>query len=51
MIRLEGDPAVRVLELGTLIRLKEKTGTEKDRALLPLLRRTLEERSRCQRRD
>lgn len=35
---------VRVLELGALIRLTEQTATEKDRATLPVLRRTLEER-------
>ena len=34
---------VRVLDLETLILLKEETGREKDRAQLPLLRRTLEE--------
>jgi predicted nucleotidyltransferase len=37
---------VRVLELGALIRVKEETGGEKDLAVLPLLRRTLEERRR-----
>ena len=35
---------VRVLDLETLIVLKEETGREKDRAQIPLLRRTLEER-------
>lgn len=35
---------VRVLNLETLIALKEQLGGEKDRAVLPVLRRTLEER-------
>ncbi len=34
---------VRVLDLATLVKLKEETGREKDLAQLPLLRRTLEE--------
>jgi hypothetical protein len=37
---------IRVLKLGKLIELKEELGGEKDRAMLPLLRRTLEEKSR-----
>jgi len=37
---------VRVLDLETLIRLKEEAGRDKDRAVLPILRRTLEEKSR-----
>ena len=40
---------VRVLDLETLISLKEDLGTEKDRAMLPLLRQTLEERRRRER--
>jgi hypothetical protein len=36
---------VRVLRLDWLIRLKEETGGEKDRAVLPILRRTLEQKS------
>jgi hypothetical protein len=36
---------VRVLDLETLIGIKESLGTEKDRAVLPILRRTLEERN------
>ena len=36
--------AVKVLDLETLITIKEETAGEKDRASLPLLRRTLEER-------
>jgi predicted nucleotidyltransferase len=35
---------VRVLDLETLIALKEELGGEKDRAVLPLLRRTLAEK-------
>lgn len=35
---------VRVLDLETLIEIKEQLGSEKDRAMLPILRRTLEER-------
>jgi hypothetical protein len=35
---------VRVLDLETLVQIKEGTGREKDRAQLPLLRRTLAER-------
>jgi hypothetical protein len=37
---------VRVLELPALIRVKEETAQEKDRAQLALLRRTLEEKPR-----
>jgi predicted nucleotidyltransferase len=40
---------VRVLDLETLISLKEDLGTEKDRAMLPLLRQTLEEQRRRER--
>jgi hypothetical protein len=35
---------VRILNLPTLIRLKEALGRDRDRAVLPILRRTLEER-------
>jgi len=35
---------IRVLNLETLIALKEELGGEKDRAVLPILRRTLEEK-------
>ncbi|MEK7408096.1 MAG: hypothetical protein AAB225_23740, partial [Acidobacteriota bacterium] len=34
---------IRVLDLATLIQVKEETAGEKDRAILPILRRTLEE--------
>ena len=37
---------IRVLELATLIRLKEELGREKDLAMLPVLRRTLQEQER-----
>ena len=37
---------VRVLDLETQIAVKEEVGAEKDRAVLPLLRRTLEESRR-----
>lgn len=37
---------VRILDLEALIELEERTGREKDRAQLPLLRRALEERRR-----
>jgi len=36
----------QVLKLELLIQLKEETAGEKDRAVLPILRRTLEEKSR-----
>jgi len=39
-----GSMHVKVLDLDTLIELKEETGAEKDRAVLPILRRTLEEK-------
>jgi hypothetical protein len=35
----------RILHLETLIEIKEDLGTEKDRAVLPILRRTLRERN------
>ena len=37
--------AIRILDLRTLIEIKEKLGRERDRAVLPILRRTLEEHS------
>jgi hypothetical protein len=37
---------IRVLDLATIIALKEELGGEKDRAVLPVLRQTLEERRR-----
>ena len=37
---------VLILDLATLIQMKETLGRERDRAMLPILRRTLEERGR-----
>jgi hypothetical protein len=37
---------IRVLDLETLIAIKEELGGEKDRAMLPTLRRTLEEKKK-----
>ena len=45
-IQLAPGKSVRVLDLPTLIRLKEELGREKDLAMLPVLRRTLQERER-----
>jgi len=39
-----GGGQIRVLDLETLIAIKEELGTEKDRAVLPILRRTLAEK-------
>ena len=39
---------VRVVELATLVQLKQELGRAKDLASLPILRRTLEERERGQ---
>jgi hypothetical protein len=39
-----GGVQVKVLNLETLIAVKEEVGSEKDRAVLPILRRTLEEK-------
>lgn len=43
-IQVEEDLFVRVLDLPTLIRMKEESGRDKDLAALPHLRRTLIER-------
>jgi predicted nucleotidyltransferase len=43
-ILIEEDLRVRILKLETLIEVKEQLDGEKDRAMLPLLRRTLEEK-------
>jgi hypothetical protein len=40
---------VRLLDLATLIELKEQAGRDKDKAVLPILRRTLEERQKASR--
>jgi len=45
-IQLAPGKSVRVLDLPMLIRLKEELGREKDLAMLPVLRRTLQERER-----
>ena len=45
-LELTADLTVRLPPLETLIELKEETAHEKDLAVLPLLRRTLEERSK-----
>lgn len=42
-----GGMQVRVLDLETLIAVKEETGHEKDRAVIPILKRTLEEISKA----
>jgi predicted nucleotidyltransferase len=39
---------IRVLDLETLIAVKEELGGDKDRAILPILRRTLEEKRKLQ---
>jgi len=43
VMELGGGTSVRVLDLETLIAIKEELGGEKDRAVLPVLRRTLAE--------
>ncbi len=45
-LRIGSGIAVRVLDLPALIRVKQETASEKDRAVLPILRRTLEEKLR-----
>lgn len=40
------DLKLRLLNLETLIAVKEETGRERDKAVLPILRRTLEEKKR-----
>ena len=45
-MNLENGLGIRVLGLEKLIELKEQLGGEKDRAMLPLLRRALEEKRR-----
>jgi len=45
-MEVAADVNVRVLDLETLIQTKEETAGEKDKAILPVLRRTLEEKSR-----
>ncbi len=43
---LDEELRIRLLDLQTVILLKEETGRDKDRAVLPVLRRTLEEKGR-----
>ena|SRR5579863_1458050 len=43
-LAISADLRIRVLDLETLIAVKEELGGEKDRAVLPILRRTLEEK-------
>jgi len=45
-MQVGGGLNVRVLSLPALIAVKEETAHEKDRAVLAILRRTLEERSK-----
>ena len=45
-MEIGGGTTVSVLNLETLIALKEELNGEKDRAVLPVLRRTLEEKRR-----
>jgi hypothetical protein len=45
-LEIAPDIRVKVLDLRMLIELKEELGSEKDLAVLPILRRTLEERER-----
>lgn len=45
---IANDVTIRVLDLEMLIAIKEDLGGDKDRAMLPILRRTLEEKDRGQ---
>jgi hypothetical protein len=45
-MEIESGMAVRVLDLETLIAVKEELGHPKDVAMLPVLRQTLRERGR-----
>jgi hypothetical protein len=45
-VELDDSLRIRVLDLGTIISIKEKIGSEKDLAALPTLRSTLEELKR-----
>ncbi len=45
-MEIGGGVRVRVLDLATIIAVKEELGGEKDLAVLPLLRRTLAEKQR-----
>ena len=43
-LEVSSELQVQVLDLATLIQIKEELGSEKDLAMLPILRRTLEEK-------
>jgi len=43
-IEIADGVGLRILDLPALIRIKERLGRDRDRAVLPILRRTLEER-------
>jgi hypothetical protein len=45
-VRVSTDLKVRILKLHMLINVKEETARERDKAVLPILRRTLEEKSK-----
>ncbi|MFZ0450062.1 MAG: hypothetical protein WAL98_12540 [Desulfatiglandaceae bacterium] len=45
-VHLSENLKVRTLRLGTLIDIKEETARDRDKAMLPILRRTLEEKSK-----
>lgn len=45
-LEIGGGLTVRVLNLESLVKTKEETGQEKDQAVLPILRRVLEEKSK-----
>ncbi|MBY0526531.1 MAG: hypothetical protein K2R98_24260 [Gemmataceae bacterium] len=45
-LRLRNDLTVRILDLETLIAIKEETGRDKDKAALPILRQALEQRKK-----
>lgn len=45
-LKVSAGLSVRVLNLATLIEIKEEVGHDKDRAVLAILRRTLEEKSK-----
>jgi hypothetical protein len=45
-VNLGGEIRIKILNLPTLIRMKEQLGRDRDRAVLPILRKTLEEHQR-----
>jgi hypothetical protein len=45
-MKLSDDLQIRLLDLATLIAIKEETGRDKDQATLAILRRTLEEKEK-----